>query len=137
METSAMFEQASRLKLRFATTRGEVTVEDLWDLPLTSTVARPSLDAIALALHVEIRNTLEVASFVAQPVPNAAGDTLRLKFEIVKHVIAVRIKERDELRAAADRKEKKQRLLELIARKEDEALGSKSVDELRQMVESL
>ena len=31
-----MFEQAARLKLRFETSRGLLSVEDLWDLPLTS-----------------------------------------------------------------------------------------------------
>lgn len=32
----SIFEQASRQKLRFETSAGKLSIEDLWDLPLTS-----------------------------------------------------------------------------------------------------
>ena len=63
-----MFEQASRLKLRFTTARGSLSVEDLWDLPLTSTTGKPNLDDIAKSLNRELRATSEETSFVE---PNA------------------------------------------------------------------
>lgn len=135
MEASQMFEQASRMKLRFGTPRGPVSTEDLWDLPLTSTTGRVNLDAIGMKLFREIRDSDGMVSLVEPGTqPNAE---LLLAFEIVKHVIAVRVRERDELKAASDRREKKNRILELIARKQDEELGQKSVDELRQLAESL
>lgn len=144
METPAMFEQSTRLKLRFESPRGLLTVEDLWDLPLTSTSAgsrttinRANLDAIAIDLHRQTRDASDVVSFVSPSAEDRTKSELALKFEIVKHVIRVRVAERDELRLAADRREKKQRLLELIAKKEDAALGEKSVDELRALAESL
>lgn len=44
-----MFEKASRMKLRFNTQRGVLSVEDLWDLPLIQ------LDNIAIALNKKLQ----------------------------------------------------------------------------------
>lgn len=133
---SSLFEQATRLKLRFDSRVGQLSVEDLWDLPLTSpTGNRANLDSIAIALYKQARDAGETVSFVA---PETRGNReLDLKFQIVKYIISVRVAERDAAKEAADRKEKKQRLLELIARKQDKELEEKSVDELRAMVEAL
>lgn len=45
--------------------------------------------------------------------------------------------ERDAAKDAADRKEKKARLLELIARKQDEELAGKSAEELLALANAL
>lgn len=133
-----MFEQATRLKLRFDSGRGLITVEDLWDLPLSSTSPnRPNLDSIAIALHRQTRESAEVVSFVTPAAVDAGRFELGLAFEIVKHVIQVKVKERDRAKEEADRKEKKQRLLQLIAQKQDQALAEKSVDELMALAQSL
>lgn len=135
--TEQLFEQASRLKVRFSSSLGQLSVEDLWDLPLsTRSDNRVSLDAIAIYLHKQTRDTAEMISFVT-PAADTGNIELQLKFEIVKHVIAVRVAERDALKAASDRREKKQRLLELIAKKEDQSLEEKTVDELRVLAESM
>lgn len=135
----AMFEQATRRKIRYPTPNGVLSVEDLWDLPLTSSGAgrSVSLDAIAMQLHRETKDAAEVTSFVEPLVENKTAERLALRFEIVKHIIRVRVAERDALKAAADRREKKQQLLELIARKENDALGEKSIEELRALAEAL
>lgn len=132
------FEKAIRLKLRFDSPKGQLTVEDLFDLPLTSTSgsSRANLDSIAIALHRASREAAETISFVT-PSENDESAELQLKFSIVKHVIDVKLAERDRAKEAADRKEKKQRLLALIGQKQDEVLASKPVEELIAMVESL
>lgn len=133
-----MFEQASRTKLRFHSPKGLLTVEDLWDLPLQAASAnRANLDAIASELHRQTRDAADAVSFVNPQAESRNAANLQLAFDIVRHVIRVRVEERDALQAAAQRREKKQRLLELIAQKEDAALGEKSVDELRALAESL
>jgi hypothetical protein len=128
-----MFEKASRMKLRFDTAVGAITVEDLWDLPLTSN-RTTSLDDVARSLHQQIKDETEV-SFVTTA--STASAKLQLGFDIVKHIIDVRLAEREAETVRAQNREKKQKLLSLIAEKEDEGLKQSSVEELRAMAEAL
>ncbi len=125
-----MFEQASRLKLRYDTRLGQLSVEDLWDLPLTGAV---SLDGIAIGLHKQTQN--ESISFVVTE--NRTDPSVQLRFDIVQHIINVRLAEKklaDDARVTA---EKKQKLLSIIARKEDTELEGASLEDLRAMVADL
>lgn len=131
-----MFEKATRQKVRFDTSRGQITVEDLWDLPLTSTTSKPNLDDIAKGLHRELRSSAETASFVT-PAANTGNEELQLKFDVVKHVIDVRVAERNAASEATKRRETKQRILEIVQMKEDESLRGKSLEELKAMAEAL
>lgn len=130
-----MFEKAARLKLRFASPQGQLTVEDLWDLPLTST--RPNqanLNSIAKGISRQLKADSE-EDFVNPK--SETNESLQLAMDIVKQVIHVRQAENEAARAATDRKDKKARLLELIARKQDQALEGKPLEELQEMVASL
>jgi hypothetical protein len=130
---TTMFEKASRLKLRFPTAVGSLTVEDLWDLPLTSN-RTVSLDDIARALHQELKNS-EETSFVVKT--SNLNERLQLEFDVVKHIIDVKLAEEEAARTRAANREKKQRLQALIAEKQDESLKASSVEELQSMVEAL
>lgn len=131
-----MFEQATRLKLRFDSPRGLLSVEDLWDLPLTSATGKPNLDDIAKALHRKLRESTETASFVTPAVADRNTEP-QLAFDIVKHVIQVRIAERDAAQAATAKREFKQRLMEIIATKQDETLRGKPLEELQAMAAAM
>lgn len=129
----SMFEQAIRLKLRFDSAKGLLSVEDLWDLPLTS-ARGTNLDDIARDLYTQLRSGNDV-SFVN---PEKKSDTtVQLRFDVVKHVIDTRLDENKAAANAAATKERKQKLLSIIEQKEGEALSSLSVEELRKMVEGL
>lgn len=129
-----MFEKASRQKLRFESPVGLLSTEDLWDLPLTSKTGRANLDDIARALHVKIKDGADV-SFVTPAEP--ADEALDLRFNVVKHIIDVRVAERDKKAEAAARAEQKRKLLDLIGQKQDEELSAKSIEELRAELEKL
>lgn len=130
-----MFEKAIRLKLRFSSPQGNLTAEDLWDLPLTSANAnRANLNNIAKAVSRELKAAGE-EDFVNPK--SSADEELQLKLDIVKHVIEVRQAENEAARTLSDRKEKKAKLLELIAKKQDQELEGKSVEDLTAMVEAL
>lgn len=126
-----MFEKASRLKLTFASSQGLLSVEDLWDLPLTSSKGRANLDDLARDLHKQLKNGEDV-SFVNKE--TKSDPVIQLKFDIVKHVIEVKLAENEAAATARANAEKKQQLLGLIASKENEALAGKSLDELRAMI---
>lgn len=130
-----IFEQAARKKLRFASERGELTVEHLWDTPLTSKTGF-DLDSIAKATNAQLKASTE-ESFVAQARPTAAQATLELKLEILKHIISVKLAELDASKSAASRKAERDRLLEALAQKKDEALMALTPEELQKRIDEL
>lgn len=134
MTDKNLFEQATRLKLRFASPVGALKIEDLWDLPLTSKTGRANLDDIARAYSRELKSQDE-ESFVEKPAKR--DKLLQLGFDLVKHIIDVKIAERDAIKAAADKKAKKDKIMELIVKKKDEAMGAMSVEELQKQLEAL
>lgn len=129
------FELASRKKFRFPSVAGMLSVEDLWDLPLTTKNGRASLDDVAKSLYHEIKQSAEVVSFVTDSVND--NPNLQAAFEIVKHVIEVRKEEKKAADQAKERADKRQRIMELIAKKQDQALEGQSLEDLQKMVEAL
>lgn len=128
-----MFAQASRLKLRFDTTKGQLSVEDLWDLPLTSGTGKVNLDELAQTLHkLQGEQTI---SFVKKEVP--VNEIDKLRFDIILHIINTRVAEREAAALASTKKEQKQKLMYIISRKEDSALEGASLEDLRKMMDAL
>ncbi len=131
----SLFEQATRFKLRFATTKGMLTVEDLWDLPLISkSGAQVNLDDLARAAYKEMEESA-CQSFVQKS--TKISETAKLKFDIIKHIIDVKLADRDAASERAEKAARKQRILELIATKEDESLAGKSLEELQKLAGEL
>lgn len=131
-----IFALAARKKFRFATPQGSISVEDLWDLPLTSPRAnQANLDSIAIALDKEIKASGETKSFVTKT--TKTNDELKAKFEIVLHIIEVKQQEAELATVARENAARKQRLMELIEHKKDEALAGKSLEELNALLSTL
>lgn len=128
-----MFEKASRQKLRFETSRGMVTTEDLWDMPLTGTTGF-SLDGLAKRLNKAVKESAD-ESFVVKK--KRASAVLELKFEIVKRVIEVKLEDIERKEKAAENRVKKERILDIIADKEDDELKGESITKLKKMVKKL
>lgn len=129
-----MFAFATRKKFRFDTCKGQVTVEDLWDLPLTSDNGRPNLDDIAKELYKKMKDESEMSFVKPTSQVNKEFNIIKAKFDIVKHIIDVKLAEAEAAKKAKETKARNQRILEIIAQKEDEALASKSKEELLAML---
>ena len=129
-----MFEKASRLKLRFDTPKGSINIEDLWDLPLVSGTGKLNLDDIARGLHRQLKNDDDV-SFVN--LDRKSDKIVQLKFDVVKYIIEVRLAEADAAKIARENREKKDRLLQLIAERQDDDLKNMPLDDLKRMVAEL
>jgi hypothetical protein len=123
-----IFEQASRLKLRFTMSKGVVSTEDLWDLRIED------LDTIAIALNKQIKDSTEV-SFIKKR--TVANKTLELAFEVVKSIIETRMAEKEAKQASAERASKKAKLQELIDKKLESAQEGKSIEELQAEMNAL
>lgn len=125
-----MFEKASRLRLRFnGVAPGKLTVEDLWRLPLSGKGV--CLDSVAKALNKQLKDT-EEESFVVKK--SAVDEETTLKFNIVKRIIEVRLAEAEAAKEKREKSEKRQKILGILADKEDEDLKGKSVDELKALL---
>ena len=120
-----MFEQATRLKFRFRATNGLVTVEDLWDLPLKQ------LDAIAVGLRNELRNTEESFLEVRK------DSTLEARFDVVKHILEVKLGEANAAKEAKAISAKKQTLLAALERKQNQELEEMSADQIQAEIDKL
>ena len=127
-----MFEEATKLKLRFTTARGNISVEDVWDLPLLN--SEISLDNLAKFLYQELEDEGK-KSFVVKK--NKVSHILELKFNIVKHIIQVRLDEIEEKELLAENKAKKDKILGILSDKEDESLRDMSESKLKKMVKDL
>lgn len=130
---SNIFEQASRKALRFESTKGLQTVEDLWNLPLDS-ARGSSLNSIAKAVNKVIKES-EEETFVGTK-SNALTEE-NLKLEILKHIIKVRQEENEKAITASKVKKERERILEMIAVKKDQALAESSVEELEAKLKAL
>ena len=134
MSDSNLFITSSRKKFRFASERGDLTVENLWDLPLTSKNGF-NLNAVAIGVNAELKSLAE-ESFV-ETSTNPRRKDLENMLEIVKYVIAVK---QDEAKAATERvakQELKRKLREAIEAKEGEALQSASLEDLKAQLAAL
>lgn len=130
-----IFERASRGKLRFESSVGDLTAEQLWDLPLTAKGDRPDLDKLARGVNSELKG-LEEGSFV-QITPDPRKTELELKLEILKHVIESKLADKARAEKAAENAERKRRLMAILATKEDEALAGKTKEEIEAEIAKL
>lgn len=122
-----MFEKASREKLRFSSVKGLLTVEDLWDLPLSQ------LNSFAKSINKKLK-TEEEEDFLEEV---KKDEKLQLSFDIVVHIIKTRQEENKKLRETNENKKKKQKILEILSKKRDNSLEQKTEEELLAELEKL
>ena len=122
MSVVNIFEKASRLKLRFASNKGSLSVEDLWDLSLTA------LDTIAKAVNKSLKEENE-ESFIGKK--SAANAELTLKLDILKSVIATKQEEQERSKNRAEKRAQKEFLEQLLERKRINQLEGMSIEEIQ------
>lgn len=133
-----IFERAAQLKLRFSSSVGEITVEDLWDLPLTAAPGKPHLDEIGVALLIQLNDAPDTVVSLVKPVTdNGKKALIQLKFDIVKRVIDVKVVERDAAAKKAEAKVKRQQIMALINQRDNEELLSAPKADLLKMLDEL
>ena len=120
-----IFEYAAENKLRFPY-KGSISTEDLYDLGVEE------LDMIFKTLNREVKKSNE-ESLLAKK--SDADTKLNVKIEIIKKIVSKKLAEIEESKNAIMKKHKNQKIMELIAQKQDENLRNLSIDELKKMLE--
>ena len=121
-----MYKKASRLKLRFATKKGSLSVEQLWDL------GREDLKAVIKEQHEILSEGGDGLSFLGE---DKADPIEELKFDILKDIWKTLEKEDAEKREMAEKRVRNKRIQEIIARKQEAELEEMSVEDLLKMLE--
>ena len=122
-----MFEYATRNKVRFPF-KGLISAEDLWDLSLTN------LDSIYKTLNKQIKQSEEESLLNTK---TTVDRELDVQIAIVKHIVAVKLAEQEAREKASAKKAQKQKIMAIIASKQDEALQNSSVEDLQKMLDEL
>lgn len=127
MTTEKLFEMATRSKLRFPSTKGELSVEDLWDL------SDKDLDVVYKNLKDQ-----EVKSSEESLLDDANIDPkLTAAIGIVKYIFTTKRNERLAEKERINKKLTQRKYIDALSKKQDEAIEKMSEAELRAMIDSL
>ena len=127
MDNNNIFIMATRQKFRFPF-KGVATVEDLWDLNVRD------LDSIFKSLNSQKKQNDEESLLSTK---STEDHILEAKIGIVKFIVQTKLAEAEQNRIRTEQREKKNRIAEILADKQDEELRGKSVEELQQMLDSM
>lgn len=127
MTTENLFEMATRNKMRFPSTKGELFVEDLWDL------SDKDLDVI----YKNLKNQ-EVKSSEESLLDDANVDPkLTVAIGIVKHIFTTKRNERLEAKELIDKKRNQQLYIDALSRRKLKDIDNMSVEELEAKIAEL
>lgn len=130
-----IFAEATRKKVRFATNVGNISVEDLWDLPLTTT-KRDGVDLDTVSQIVLDEQEGSKRKSLVNP-PSEKNSLLDLKVEILTFVIDVKTKEKETKELETANKEKLEKLKAIREKKQDASLEGLSLEEIDKEIASL
>lgn len=128
MENTNLFMIATRNKYRYPY-KGLISTEDLWDLSLQD------LDTIFKNLNSQLKALGEESLLVE--VEDKGAAVLRNKIDIIKYILRAKLEAKTRNEQAAANAAKRQRIMEVIASKEDAALRDMSVEDLTKMLNEL
>jgi thiamine biosynthesis protein ThiC len=129
-----LYKFAAQHALRFDSIKGALTVEQLFDLPLTSNSGF-NLDTVAKGVNAALKAGQE-ESFVSTNT-NPQQKVYEVALEIVKDVIATKLAANAAELARQHRTEERRRLLDALAAKKDQQLSQASVEELEAQLAAL
>ena len=124
MAEKNIFEVATKCKYRFPY-KGMISVEDLWTLNMKA------LDEVFKALNAELKITNE-ESLLSEKSP--ADEEVENKIAIVKHIYNCKVQEQNERLLANEKRKRDQKIMSIIARKEDAKLENMSKEDLLKML---
>lgn len=124
-----MYKQAAQLKLRFETPKGVLSVENLFDLSMTD--LSTTIKKVSAQLKKEQTTDNELAFLEGTDIVESQNS---LRFKILKDVYMTKKDARDAAALDYEKKQKHQRIAEIIAKKKEEALENMSIEELEAML---
>lgn len=129
------YKTATRKKIRFTTARGQLSLEDLWDLPLESrTSGAVTLDSIARDLYHAATSEVSFVSGAARSKNAIAAEEM---LELVKDIISTRQLELEDKAAKAAKAAERQMLLEVLESQRQESIRNMSPEAIEKRLREL
>lgn len=129
-----IFLQATRSRLRFKSPVGDLSVEDLWEIPLTSVSPnKASIEGIGAVL-LDRQAKLQGGSILRGSKPSKERAEVDLAVEVLRAVATIRQDEAEAKTLEAMKQSKREQLQALIAERE---LKEASVDDLKAQLAAL
>jgi len=125
-----IFMRAAKKKLRFNTDRGTLSAECLWDIHLEE------LNALTVELK-DVASKSDDSGYLEALTAKASDSDDKLRFQVAEATILARVEEVKAREQSAENKQKRERLLAIIASKEAQELEGTDIDALRAMAEDL
>ena len=122
----SIFKQATREKLRFVTSKGNLTTEQLWDLSISE------LDSLAVAAQIETDTSTKKSLLKKK---STVDKIAQLKFEVLQDILLTKDEEREVAQSNADKKAHNEKILRLVQEKDDAELASMSKEELMKQLQ--
>lgn len=122
------FKEASRLNLEFNTSLGVLSVFQLWQLKL------PKLAVIIKNLKSELDKNNTSSDLVFLDDTKTIDRNLELRFNVAKEIYITKRDEENLANTTRLNKEHNEKVMAIIAKKQDDELNNKSVEELLAMI---
>lgn len=123
-----LFAIATRTKIRFTTSKGEITTEDLWTLSLES------LDSLAVGIDKKLKDS-SGQSFIGKK--TNANTMLETQLELLKYVINIKMTEAETRRDKMTKLEEVNTLRDLLGKKKLQGMESMSSEEIEKRIKEL
>lgn len=130
-----MYKKAIKIKLRFPSSKGALSTEELMDLPLITKIG-PSLDEIELTLRASLKQTTDV-SMITKTDVDPINEANQLRHDIVVDIIETKLQEQKDQEKTADRLTEINRIRNLIAARKQEDDKELPVEDLEKMLAKL
>ena len=127
MNANELFIVATKNKFRFDYSKGKIGVEDLWDLTLDD------LDNIWIKIDSQLDNKKRGLSSKDNP----HATKLKMMMDIVQFIYDSKISEAQSREADAQRRAEKATIANIIAKKKEQDLENKSLDELQAIYDGI
>lgn len=121
-----MYKQLIKDKVRFTTSKGLLSLEQLWDLSVKE------LDTLAVSLQEAYDKSNAKKSFIEKR--TTKDKSLKDQLDVVLDILQDKLEEAELAKVKAENKARNQKIREIIAEKQDDALAAKSIKELTSML---
>ena len=132
-----MYKKASRLKLRFESSRGPLTAEMLWDLKITELKTMVKAQAEKLQKLERPGDDLSFLEEIITSNETKEIEIEKLRFDILEDVFITRKDEAKDAAADVKKKEELSHLREILRDKKEEELKKLSAEELEERIKKL